>query len=121
MSACQTDEFDEYSLIMSPAPIAVEPLYRAIGARIRARRRELRLSQDRLAEASGLSRGSISNVEAGRQQLYIHHLVAIADILEEDPRAFLEGLRSRAVRDPLSDLDDAERQFVEAAKMGATR
>ena len=64
-------------------------LYRRIGGRIRRRRRSLRVLQEDLARKTGLSRGSISNIEAGRQQLYIHHLVAISTALEQDPRDIL--------------------------------
>ena len=64
-------------------------LYERIGKRIRGHRRSKGILQEGLAESAGLSRGSISNIEAGRQKLYIHHLVAIAKALQLDPAELL--------------------------------
>jgi DNA-binding XRE family transcriptional regulator len=40
------------------------------------------MSQAQLAEAIGLRRTSVANIEAGRQQCLTHHLVAIANALD---------------------------------------
>jgi transcriptional regulator with XRE-family HTH domain len=58
-----------------------EALYREIGARIRAEREDLGFDQIELAEHIGLTRTSITNIEAGRQRMLIHTLYALADAL----------------------------------------
>jgi transcriptional regulator with XRE-family HTH domain len=90
----------------------MDAIYGRIGSRIRRRRRNLKILQDDLAQQTGLSRGSISNIEAGRQQLYVHHLVAIADALQQEPADFL-------VAAPVSDTPTAQR-LLEAARRGTT-
>lgn len=52
-----------------------------IGARIRARRIWLRMTQHELASKVQLTRTSIVNAEAGRQNLVIHKLYLIARAL----------------------------------------
>ncbi|MFI5524964.1 helix-turn-helix domain-containing protein [Streptomyces platensis] len=54
---------------------------RAIGRRVRALRTEQRLSQERLAEAAGVSRFSIYRAENGTHATSIDHLIQIADAL----------------------------------------
>jgi transcriptional regulator with XRE-family HTH domain len=56
-------------------------IYQKIGAIIRYKRIELGLSQQKLAKLSNISRGSISNIESGRQKLQIHTLIEIAQAL----------------------------------------
>lgn len=65
-------------------------LYSFLGARIRAAREQRGLSQVQLADAVGLSRASLSNVENGKQRLLAHNLVAIAQALDMDPGTFLD-------------------------------
>lgn len=65
----------------------VDRLYRLVGQRIAAARG--RMSQTRLAQLVGLSRGSIANIELGRQRAPLHTIWAIATVLKHDPRAFL--------------------------------
>jgi transcriptional regulator with XRE-family HTH domain len=57
-------------------------LYIEVGKRIKNARNKKNFSQNRLAEASSLSRTSITNIEKGRQHLPIHTLYAIANVLE---------------------------------------
>lgn len=49
--------------------------YAAIGSRIRYIRRREKLSQEQLAELSGLSRQSISNIETNRKKASVEALV----------------------------------------------
>lgn len=51
---------------------------RRIGERVRALRTGRGLTQLRLAERSGISRPSIANVEAGRQNVSLRQLCALA-------------------------------------------
>ena len=70
-----------------------------LGRRIRARRRELRLSQDRLASTAGLSRNVVQALEQGRAanscspaNPTITTLCAIGAALEIGPDELLRGL-----------------------------
>src|SRR5438128_7842656 len=73
----------------SPINIAMAspqgPFYETLGQRLREARRSARLTQGDLARAVGISRTSITNIETGRQPLYVHVLVRIAEILGTSP------------------------------------
>jgi transcriptional regulator with XRE-family HTH domain len=56
-------------------------LQRRVGARVRELRADRGLTQLRLAERSGISRPSIANVEAGRQNVSLRQLCALASAL----------------------------------------
>lgn len=60
-------------------------VYEHVGAKIRARRQELQLTQQELAAAVLLNRTSITNIEAGRQALSVASLLSIADALSTEP------------------------------------
>jgi len=90
-------------------------LYREVGRRIKDRRLAARMSQERLAAAANLSRASISNIEAGRQQVYLHHLVAIADALKADLHSLLSHTRTTSLTRELQQLDNEAHDFVSAA------
>lgn len=62
------------------SPVASD-LYDALGQRISKVRELAMLRQQDLADATGLSRPGIANIEAGRQTVALHHLVAIAQRL----------------------------------------
>lgn len=65
-------------------------IYRRLGARIRQFRKEAGLTQAQLATQIGISRASLANIEAGRQQVLVHHLYAIAEAVDiESPAALL--------------------------------
>jgi transcriptional regulator with XRE-family HTH domain len=59
-----------------------ETLYRNIGTLIKRRRKQLRMTQDRLSKLVGLSRASVANVELGRQKILIHQIYLLAEHLE---------------------------------------
>jgi DNA polymerase V len=52
-----------------------------LGSKIKARRKELRLSQRKLEELSGVSNGHISNVERGERKIGTEYMRALADAL----------------------------------------
>ena len=89
----------------------MDDLYRRIGSNIRRRRRALRLKQEELALEAGLSRGSISNIEGGRQQLYVHHLLHIAQALRVSAVTLLEEA---------GQLDREAIPLLQAAREGRT-
>lgn len=74
----------------------IDALYAAVGDRIKSARRARGWNQTRLADAIGLRRSSITNVEAGRQRLAIHQLLAVSQALRVDIGDLLAG--------PLPDL-----------------
>lgn len=92
-------------------------LYRAVGGRIRQCRQEIGLTQEALANAVGLTRTSITNLEKGRQSLLVHKLVEIAVALQVQPKALLPnggesvgvGVDQMVINKP-----EDEQQFVRA-------
>jgi transcriptional regulator with XRE-family HTH domain len=65
------------------------PYYRALGEQVRARRKRQGLTQEQLAAAVGLTRTSITNIEMGRQPVYVHILEKIAQNLRTSVSDFL--------------------------------
>ncbi|WP_338699230.1 helix-turn-helix transcriptional regulator [Streptomyces sp. Q6] len=64
-----------------PPPDWVLARRRAVGARIRARRREAGMTQEMVALNSGVDRPSIVNIEAGKQSPSVDTLIRIAAAL----------------------------------------
>ena len=65
--------------------VITDPIYKHIGAVIKARRKTLGLSQEALASSLGISRGSLANVETGRQNVLVHQLYKFASALKLSP------------------------------------
>ena len=59
-----------------------DSVHRRVGERVRALRISRGLTQLRLAERSGFSRSSVANVEAGRQNVSLRQLCALAGGLD---------------------------------------
>lgn len=68
---------------------AAELIYKAFGAQVRERRDDLHMTQLQLSAAIGLTRGSVANIEAGRQSVLLHQFLAIADALQMTPEQLL--------------------------------
>ncbi|NUS83631.1 MAG: helix-turn-helix transcriptional regulator [Streptomyces sp.] len=66
----------------APPPDWVLHRRRAIGDNLRAARLERNLSQEKLAELSGLDRQAINRIELGHQAALIDNLIRIADALD---------------------------------------
>lgn len=64
-------------------------IYRDVGQTIRRLRKHANRTQAQLAAQIGLSRAALANIEAGRQQILVHHLYSIAEALELDSPASL--------------------------------
>ena len=56
--------------------------YAQLGSKISRARRDAGLTQGAVAQVAGISRASLANIEAGRQQVFVHHLVEIARALD---------------------------------------
>jgi transcriptional regulator with XRE-family HTH domain len=75
-------------------PEPISPATRVLGERIRARRLALGLSQESLAEQSGIHWTFLGQVERGRRNLSLHNLLKIASGLEVDPGELVRGLEA---------------------------
>ena len=73
--------------------MGVPALYKRLGATIKARRRELGLTQSELAHQLGISRASLASIETGRQGVSVDRLYMLADNLGVEARALLPGQR----------------------------
>ena len=71
------------------APMTIEPIYKNIGAVIRAKRRLLDLAQEKLATQLGISRATLANIETGRQRVLAHQLYGFARALGVKPADLL--------------------------------
>ena len=67
--------------MISSQRIRDQGLYAAVGKNIAGARHRLGLTQSELAETAGLSRGSIANMETGRQLAPLHTLYDISEAL----------------------------------------
>jgi transcriptional regulator with XRE-family HTH domain len=88
-----------YEHSMNPPPV-----YSIIGSRIRTRRRQLKLTQERLSRQLGISRASLANIETGRQQILVHQIYNLAAQLELDITDLLPPADSIDVSDAASDV-----------------
>ena len=70
----------------------ISPAAGEFGARVRARRQQLGLSQEALADQSELHWTFIGQVERGQRNLSLHNIVRIAKGLDSDPGELVRGL-----------------------------
>ncbi|HWF32130.1 MAG TPA: helix-turn-helix transcriptional regulator [Solirubrobacteraceae bacterium] len=75
-------------------PEPISPATRVLGERIRERRVALGLSQESLAERSGVHWTFLGQVERGRRNLSLHNLLKIAAGLAVDPAELIGGLKA---------------------------
>lgn len=100
----------------------MEWMYEQIGRRIRVERQRKGFSQERLAQAAGLSRASIVNVERGRQKVMVHSLYAIANVLEIDVYALMPSKDQQdRVKAALANEDPSVSKFYQMAKKEAVK
>ena len=72
----------------------LSPATQTFGERVRARREDLGLTQERLAEACGLHWTFIGQVERGRRNISLHNILKIAAGLQIDPGELVRGLEA---------------------------
>lgn len=63
----------------------IEPIYRGIGATLKAHRLQDRMTQQDLAKKCGISRSHISNVEKGKERISVHALLKMIKVLKIKP------------------------------------
>ena len=68
---------------------AAHRIYEAFGVQVRERRTAMRLTQLELATLIKLTRGSVANIEAGRQSVLLHQFLDIAAALGVKPAQLL--------------------------------
>jgi len=97
----------------------IDSIYPEVGRRIREARNANthQLTQQGLGDQIGLSRESIANIERGRQQVLLHHVLQIATVLgvpitDLVPHNSIEKL---SLDDALENVSDDERSFVARA------
>lgn len=73
-------------------PDPLSPATAELGARVRARRRELGLSQEGLADAAKLHWTFVGQVERGRRNISLHNLLKLAAALDIDPGELVSNL-----------------------------
>lgn len=73
-------------------------IFRAIGLRLRARRRLLGLTQRAVADGCGLTFQQIQKYETGQVTLSVARLIALAEVLEAPVGDLLYGLCSQPPR-----------------------
>ena len=101
-------------------PINQKQFYMLAGARIREARGK-KMTQEELAKATGLSRVSLVNIEAGRQKLLLHHVFSISAALGLPPAELIAPLQPASPSEPiLSSAGDAE-GFVRAALLNLSQ
>ncbi len=64
-----------------------------LGSIIRAKRVELGISQEQLADECGLHRTYIGSVERGERNVSLENIVRLARALRQTPSELLKGLR----------------------------
>lgn len=79
-------------------PIDERALYLEIGSRLKQRRSEIGRTQDELADAVGLLRTSIANIESGRQRTPVHVLYNLCLALSTDLEAILPSAKEITVQ-----------------------
>mgnify|MGYP001580414373 FL=1 len=69
-----------------------EILYRLVGLKISFIRETVGFTQEELAKKIGLTRTSLTNIEAGKQRILMHTLEEIAKGLGTTPKHILKGI-----------------------------
>lgn len=86
--------------------------YKTLGERIAKRRKVLNMTQDDVAEATGLSNNYISNIENNHSIPSIDTLVKICEAIDTTPNYLLLGITSHADAE-----EDLRNQIIERLKL----
>ena len=78
--------------------MGANPVDEHFGARIRMRRTMLSLSQQKLADALGISVQRVRKYESGEGRISVAQLCEIADVLDVRPEFFFEGVARRRTK-----------------------
>lgn len=72
----------------------IKPVYRQFGAKIESLRSVLGIDQKELSVRVGLSRGSIANIETGRQRILLADVEKFAKAFGTTPKHLMRGIWS---------------------------
>jgi transcriptional regulator with XRE-family HTH domain len=86
--------------------------YKALGERIAKRRKVLNMTQDDVAEATGLSNNHISNIENSHSIPSIDTLVRICEAIDTTPNYLLLGIAAHTDAE-----DDLRHQISQRLKL----
>jgi transcriptional regulator with XRE-family HTH domain len=81
-------------------PVPLSSATAEFGSRVRARRHELGLSQEALADVANLHWTFVGQVERGRRNLSLHNLLKLAGALDLDPGELVTGLQAPGAQPP---------------------
>lgn len=88
-----------------------------IGIRIVERRKELKLTQEQIAERMNVSIQMISNIERGNKAIKIDNLLKLCNILKTSTDYILTGKRTDddfdVLTDKISQLTDSDYKMIE--------
>ena len=88
-----------------------------IGIRIVERRKELKLTQEQVAERMNVSVQMISNIERGNKAIKIDNLLKLCNILKTSTDYILTGKRTDSdfdtLTDKISQLTDSDYKMIE--------
>lgn len=79
---------------MGESPEAGHTALVRFGTRMRARRHDLGLSQEKLAARCDLHWSYIGQIERGRRNIGLLNMLRVAEALEVNPAELVDGLRS---------------------------
>lgn len=103
--------------------VHAELVNKNFGGRLAFVRKGKNLSQLALGKIVGLSRGSISNIESGIQNVQLHQVFAFAHALNTPVNEFIPFLRDVVVEDGDANSDQlflqvSKRQLIESDHLG---
>jgi transcriptional regulator with XRE-family HTH domain len=81
-----------------------QSIYEHIGMVIRTRRKALGMTQETLAAKLDISRGSLANIETGRQNVLVHQIYKFGLVLNLEPTDFLPITSNASARLDLAEL-----------------
>lgn len=93
-----------------------QPIYAALGMKVRARRDEMGMTQADLSARIGLSRASVANIENGRQAVLLHQFLSLASALCLQPNDLLPSVSSVSDR---ANLPSKVQEFIETIEQSA--
>jgi transcriptional regulator with XRE-family HTH domain len=96
-----------------------ERLYKAFGAKVRERRQTMEMTQLQLSRQIGLTRGSVANIEAGRQSVLLHQFFDITAALQIEPEQLLPANSMPASVKETAAMPDAVIQAIESIRKSA--
>lgn len=79
-------------------------MYPLIGGIVRRRRKQLGMTQEKLAGQVSMSRAALANIEIGRQNVLVHQLYSLAGALDLSPEDLLPQIANASAAADLDEL-----------------